>query len=149
MTNLVKYFFHFSSLALSVSLIVLAVGCGAVINVPGEKQPPTTVNVAEMGPGSMRIEVTDYSWSYLNGNTHVNIIGTVVNNTGSPVQGVTLIATLYDHSGKPVAYGETYIRPSYLNTGATGTFDFVALVTKSSGIKATRLITIARPMSGF
>jgi hypothetical protein len=130
-------------------LLITCVGCAAVIPVPGEKRGPITTDVAELGPGSLNIVVTNYKWAYLTGNTHVNISGDVYNDTGFPIQGVILMAILYDQTGSPVAYGETYVRPTYLNVGGVGSFEFTALIKRESGIKATRLVTVARPISGL
>jgi hypothetical protein len=120
-----------------------------MMSVPGGKRPPTNIDVAELGPGSLQLEVVNYSWGYLNGNTHVNIAGNVVNNTGAPIQGAIIMAILYDQTGSPVAYGESYVRPTYLPSGANGNFEFVALIKRPSGITATRLVTVARPLTGF
>jgi hypothetical protein len=128
-------------------LVALAFGCGA--SIPGEKQSPTTVDISEMGPGSMKLEVINYRWSYLPGQKHVSISGTVVNNTGAPVNGAMISATLYDQNGTPVAYGDSYVRPTYLKEGASGSFDFMTSIIKPRGITATRLITVARPQAGF
>jgi hypothetical protein len=139
-------------LAASILVIViplLAAGCQGIMSVPGGRQPPTTMDIAELGSGSLKVEVIGYSWSYLNGGSHVSISGTVANNTGGPIQGVTLLATLYDQNGSPLAYGETYVNPTFLKEGGTGAFEFVALIKRSSGVKATRLITVARPLSGY
>jgi hypothetical protein len=134
------------ALLLLAAAALLVAGC---VTVPGERQAPTSVDVAETGPGSLKVDVTDYSWSYLTGNTHIRVSGNVVNNSGVPIQGVSLYATLHDQNGAPIAFGESYVAPTYLNPGATGTFEFTALAKRERGLKATRLVTIARPLAGY
>jgi hypothetical protein len=141
--------------SLCLRLLVLALlglgltACPQALSVPGDQQLATNVDISETAPGSLPLNVLDYRWQYINGNTHVKISGTVINSSMSPIQGAVLQATLYDQTGTPVAYGETYVAPTYLASGARGTFDFAAIVKKSKGITATRLVTFARPISGF
>ncbi|MDR1486395.1 MAG: FxLYD domain-containing protein [Deltaproteobacteria bacterium] len=130
-------------------LLLLTAACPALLTVPGDDQEPTDHDVFESGPGSLPIDVIDYSWSFTNSNTHIRIAGTVVNNSPVPMQQITLLCTLYDQNGNPIAYGETYVVPTYLPVGGKGTFEFVALTKKERGIKATRLITVARTLSSY
>ncbi|MDR1297145.1 MAG: FxLYD domain-containing protein [Deltaproteobacteria bacterium] len=139
----------FPRLAVLAALALTLAGCPQMISVPGARQAPTNVDIPETGPGSLPVDVMEYSWEYLNGNTHVKISGTVANSSPGPIQGVNLYATLYDQGGTAIAYGETYVAPTYLAPGARGTFEFVALIKKPSGVTATRLVTVARPLSGF
>ena len=135
--------------ALAVLLMLAAAGCPFGVTVPGERQAPITEDVFETGPGSILVECTGYDWEYVSSGTHVIIRGTVVNNTGKPVQGVTLQALLHDQDGRPMAFGETYVAPTYLPAGGTGSFEFVALAKRSRGVTATRLVTVARLLSVY
>jgi hypothetical protein len=136
-------------LALCFLILLLATACPALLSVPGEKQESIDHDVFETGPGSLPVDVTSYNWSFLSGNTHIRIAGSVVNNSGAPIQQVTLLCTLYDQNGNPLAYGETFVVPTYLPVGGTGTFEVIALTRKERGVKATRLITVARVLSGY
>ncbi|MDR2140873.1 MAG: FxLYD domain-containing protein [Deltaproteobacteria bacterium] len=126
--------------ALALSLTWLA-ACSSAIYVPGETLAPTEEDIAELAPGSLRVEVVAYQWALINGGTHIKVLGTVVNNTGQRLHSVTLMGTLHDQNGKPIAFGSSYIYPSYLAPGAKGTFEFVGLTKKEKGIKHTRLVT--------
>ncbi|MDR2353132.1 MAG: hypothetical protein LBF22_08225 [Deltaproteobacteria bacterium] len=137
------WFWKVFSISLAVLGLLFLPGCPSVLTVPGEDAPPTEFDIAELAPGSLDIPVTDYTWTYLNGNAHVRVIGTVFNNTGAPVQGVRIQGVLHDQKGVPIAYGESFVVPSYLAVNAKGTFEFVALVKKESGVTATRLVTLA------
>lgn len=132
--------------AICLAVFLLLAAC--TVTVPGSKQDPTDKDVSETGSGSLDIEVTDYSWRYLHGGSHISVSGTVVNNSSGPLHGVILACTLHDENGNPIAYGESYVAPTYLKPGGTGTFDFVAMSKRLSGIKATRLIIVARPTGG-
>jgi hypothetical protein len=120
-----------------------------MLTVPGSRMPPTEYDISETGPGSLPVDVLNYDWSYTNGNTHVRISGTVINNSDRSIHGVLLHATLYDQNGAPTAFGETYVTPTYLEPGQLGAFEFMATVKRSSGMKATRLVTVASPLAGF
>jgi hypothetical protein len=128
-------------------ILVLATACPALLSVPGENQEATDHDVFESGPGSLPVDVTSYNWSYLHGNTHVRIAGTVVNNSGMPMQQITLYCTLYDQNGTPIAYGESFVVPTYLPVGGSGSFEVTALIRKEHGVKATRLVTVARVLA--
>jgi hypothetical protein len=41
------------------------------------------------------------------------------------------------------------VAPSYLPVGGVGHFEFVGLAKRSSGIKATRLVTSSRTLSAY
>jgi hypothetical protein len=129
-------------LVLALSLFLFLSGCPQALTVPGEKKPPTDTDIAETGPGSLKIDVLDYSWSYLFGNTHIQVSGTVINNTGHPVQSATLTGTLYDQKGTPIAYGDCYIQPTYLPAGGKASFDFTGLTKRESGLTHTRLVVV-------
>ncbi|MDR1314482.1 MAG: hypothetical protein LBQ12_12530, partial [Deltaproteobacteria bacterium] len=92
-------------------------GCAMMLTVPGEQMPPTDFDIAELAPGSLNTPVTDYSWSYTPGNTHVRVRGTVFNDTGKPLQSVMVMAVLHDQKGDPIAYGQSYLNTSYLSPG--------------------------------
>ncbi|MDR1870833.1 MAG: hypothetical protein LBS60_02720 [Deltaproteobacteria bacterium] len=115
--------------------------CTQAIYVPGEKQPPTNEDVAETGPGSLKVDVRAYQWIMINGTTHMKVIGEVVNNSGRPLQGLRLIGILHDQDGTPIAHGASYIYPTYLPAGGVGSFEFVGLNKRERGLKHTRLIT--------
>lgn len=128
---------------------VLMTGCPFGVNVPGEKQAPIEADVSEIVPGSLLVDVTSYHWELWSSKSHIRVYGEVVNNTGKPVQGLTLSGTLYDSKGNPVTHGESYIVPSYLPAGGVGTFEFVGLFKRSSNMGATRLVTISRALSAY
>jgi hypothetical protein len=136
-------------LACAILILAGAAGCPFGVNVPGERQAPVTSDVFETGPGSLLVEVTGYGWEYIGSGSHVRIHGNVVNNTGRPIQGVIIQALLHDQEGRPMAFGETYVAPTYLPAGGSGSFDFVALAKRSSGVTATRLVTVARLLASY
>jgi hypothetical protein len=105
--------------------------------------------MSEMGPGSIQVEITDYGWRYQGDNKFVTVFGNVVNNSGAPIHGATISAILYDQTGSPFAYGDGYLRPTYLKEGGKATFDFLSLTNKSKGVTATRLVYVIRPQGGF
>jgi hypothetical protein len=119
-----------------------------MLSVPGDQMPSTDFDISELAPGSLQTPVIDYNWSYSPGNTHIRVTGTVFNDTGGPVQGVILTAVLHDQTGAPIAYGQSYVSPTYLPVEGKGTFDFMALVKKESGVTATRLV-VSTKTSGY
>jgi hypothetical protein len=129
--------------------LALSAGCGQSLSAPGGAKGPTDTDIAETGPGSLPVDVLDYTWSYISNNTGVRISGTVINSSGKPIQGVNLLCVLYDQKGNPIASGDTFVAPTYLKPGARGTFDLLANIKKTSGLTATRLVTVARPLSGY
>ena len=128
---------------------LLAAGCPFGVSVPGEKMEPTEANVAELAPGSLQVEVTSFNWEVYSSGTHIRVYGEAVNNSGRPLQGVTLAAVLYDKTGRPIAFGDSYVAPSYLPAGGTGTFEFVALTKRSKNIGPARLVTNSRTLSAY
>ena len=135
--------------AIAAIAALFSAACSLGLSVPGEKQEPTETDVAIIGPGSLQVEVTSYSWEFWNTNTHIKVFGEVVNNTGKPLQGVTLTGTLHDSRGKPIARGDCYVTPTYLPDGGPGSFEFVGLTKRSSKIGATTLVTVVRTMMSF
>jgi hypothetical protein len=101
-----------------------------------------------MAPQSLKIPVTDFRWSYLPGNNHVQIQGTVINGEGRPVQGVIIALVLYDQNGVPVAVGDTYVSPTYLVAGGEGSFSVMAL-TSSKRMTHARLISNAQTRASY
>jgi hypothetical protein len=132
----------FFSLGLIFGLMFLLTACSQMVYVPGEQMPPTDRDIAHVGPGSLKIDVANYQWSYINGNTHIRVTGNVINNTGQNVQSVTLSGILYDQDGTPIAYGTSYIYPTFMRPGGQGSFEFVGLTRRERGLKFTRLVTV-------
>jgi hypothetical protein len=118
-----------------------------LIDVPGERMPPTAIDIAELSPDSLRLPVLNFSWSYLGGQAHIRVRGTVLNDTGGPIQGVRLSGVLYDQDGTPIVFGESFVIPSYLPDGARGEFEFVGLTRRESGVTHARLVVTARTTS--
>ncbi|MDR0621709.1 MAG: FxLYD domain-containing protein [Deltaproteobacteria bacterium] len=135
-------------LALAVLMAAALGGCVSM-GMPDEKQEPITADVAEMSANSMNVAVTNYSWYYINANNHVNIMGTVVNQSGAPINGAAIVVMLYDQNGKPFAQGDSYVRPTYIKDGGTGTFEFMAMAKKPKGVTATRLVYSVRPQAAY
>jgi hypothetical protein len=129
-------------------LLLLGAACSN-LSVPGSKAPPTDADVTELAPGSLRIPVLEYSWHYLPGNDHIQLQGTVVNGEERPVQSVIIAVVLHDQDGAPIAYGETYVAPSYLVPGAKGTFSILALIKRKKGVTYTRLISNAQSQTRY
>lgn len=130
------------------SLIMVTSSCRN-FRTPGNLAPPTDMDITEMSPQSLKIPVIDYSWTYLAGNNHIQIQGTVLNGEERPVQGVIIAIHLYDQDGRPIAYGDTYVSPSYLVPGAKGTFSLMAMVSRQKGVTHTRLISNAQVSSNY
>ncbi|MDR1395156.1 MAG: FxLYD domain-containing protein [Deltaproteobacteria bacterium] len=129
-------------LGLFFALIAL-MSCSQTLYVPGDKMPPITADVSQLGPGSLKLEVGVFQWSYTNGSTHIRVSGTVINNTGQTLQSCQLQGTLYDQDGTPIMYGSSYVYPAYLAPGSQGSFEFVGLTRREKGLKYTRLVTVA------
>ncbi|MDR1608517.1 MAG: FxLYD domain-containing protein [Deltaproteobacteria bacterium] len=124
------------------SVLFLA-ACSSLIHVPGEKAAPVQEDVAELGPGSLKLEVVSYQWSYINGRTHLKVEGVVVNNTGKRLHSASIQGVLHDQNGKPIAFGSSYIYPAYLAPGAQGSFEFSGLAKRQRGLENTRLVITA------
>jgi hypothetical protein len=102
-----------------------------------------------MAPESLKVLVLDYAWQYLPGGNHIEIHGTVVNGEEKPLQGVMLSLRLHDQAGRPLAYAETYVAPTYLAPGAKGTFSVMALIERKKGVTHTRLISNAQTRTAY
>jgi hypothetical protein len=131
------------SAAFALASFLFLLACSSAIYVPGEKLAPTDKDIAELGPGSLKVEVVAYQWSLLSGGVHIRVQGAVVNNTGKSLQSVTIMGVLHDQEGDPIAFGSSYVYPAYLAPGAQGTFEFVGLTRREKGLKHTRLVTTA------
>ncbi|MDR2301086.1 MAG: FxLYD domain-containing protein [Deltaproteobacteria bacterium] len=136
-------------LALVAPFTFLLLSCSALMTMPGEKQAPTSVDVADMTPGSLKLTVTDYTWNILGGGSHVSVQGNLVNESGGPIHGAMISAIIYDQNGNSFGFGDSYIRPTYLKEGAKASFEFVSLTNKAKGVTATRLVYSVRPQSGY
>ncbi|MDR1546418.1 MAG: hypothetical protein LBU12_06865 [Deltaproteobacteria bacterium] len=135
--------------ALWLTTLFFLTACTAVLSVPGDQQTPTDVDVAETGPGSLAVDVTDYAWAFLNDGAHIRITADVVNNTGGPIQSVIMRGVIHDQKGTPFAWGESYVSPTYLPPGGKGTIEIVAMSKKGRGVTSTRLITTAQRSSVY
>ncbi|MDR1085426.1 MAG: FxLYD domain-containing protein [Deltaproteobacteria bacterium] len=131
-------------LGLILSLPLIFIACSQAIYVPGETLPPTDRDVAQLGPGSLKLEVPAYQWSYFNGTSHMRVSGVVVNNTGLALQSVQILGTLHDQDGSPIAYGTCYVYPTYMPPGGQGSFEFVGLTRREKGLTHTRLVIVAQ-----
>lgn len=127
------------------SLLLLLAAAPACLNMATTKpvKPAIEENTAERAPESLAIDVVDFEWAYFNDGYHLKLDGTVRNNTGAPIQAVTLGCTLYDEMGRPVGYGESYLAPTYLPEGAEGSFDITIMPSRTKGIQHIRLVTQA------
>jgi hypothetical protein len=130
----------------AMALLALLSGCLAGTEAV---EAPTGADVAETAPGSLQVDVAYYRWALSSSKTQIKIYGEVVNNSGAPIHGVILSATLFNSEGKALASGESYVAPTYLPAGGKGTFEFIALTKRPSNIGATKLVTSARPLSAY
>jgi hypothetical protein len=135
-------------LAMTLALMA-ALMAGCVSTTPSERHEPTTSDVAEMGPGSLLVEVKGYRWQLFNNGKYVTVTGNVVNVSDAPIHGAMISAVLCDQNGVPFAAGEGYVRPTYLKPGANAGFEFVAMAKKARGVTATRLVYTIKPHMGF
>ena len=103
---------------------------------------PIDRNVSERAPKSLKIEVQEFTWSYVGGD-RIQAKATVKNNTGRPQTSLTIFAMLFDENGQGVAMGESFISPPYLAAGAVGSIEINARTSRPSGIKHIRLLTNA------
>jgi hypothetical protein len=107
--------------------------------------PPTETDIAELSPDSLKAPVVDFKWTYLNGDSHIRVSGTVVNISGEAIHGARLRGILYDQKGEPIANGDSFVNPSYLPVNGKGSFEFVAMVKKKqSEVTHTRLVATIR-----
>jgi hypothetical protein len=120
-----------------------------MLTVPGEQAPPTEIDISELGPGSLQTPVVDFTWAYTPGNSHIQVAGTIINESGRPLQGILLTGVLYDQTGNPIAYGTSFVTPTYLPPGEKGTFSLTALVKREKGVTHTRLIVSTRTTSPY
>ena len=72
----------------------------------------------------LKLEVVSFNWRYLEPTDQLKITGTAVNKTGQALQGVRILAEVFDQFDKPLGKGETYLVPTYLAAGAEANFDF-------------------------
>lgn len=140
-------FFRNICLLMCLALAFIISGCVAS-SAPYEPELASGLNVAERAPGSLGLDVLEYSWTFLNDGAHIRVRGTVRNNSGAPFQSVTLHAMLYDQKERLLARGSSYIAPTYLKPGAVGDFEFVTVASRDSGIRNTRLVSNCQT-SGF
>lgn len=103
---------------------------------------PTSVDVFERAPDSLKVDVTGFNWTYLP-DGRLEITGTAKNNTRQEQLYVTLFAMLFDEAGDPVALGESAVTPAILPKGGQGSFRIVAQTSRPVGIKHLRLLTKA------
>lgn len=129
-------------IVLAIFLPLLAAGC---FNVATSKpvKPSLEENTIEREPESMAVDVVDFGWNYFNDGYHLRVQGVARNNTGEPIQAVTIICLLYDEAGRPVGRGEAFLAPTYLADGAEGTFEIVTMPSRTKGIQYIRLVTRA------
>lgn len=103
---------------------------------------PTDSDVFERAPNSMKVDVTGFTWAYLE-DGRLEVTGTAKNNTRKDQLYVTLFAMLFDEAGDPVALGESAVSPAHLAAGGQGAFRIVAQTSRPVGIKHLRLLTKA------
>lgn len=127
------------------SLFLLLMAAPACLNMATTKpvQPAIEENVAERSPDSLAIDVVDFDWAYFNDGHHLRVVGSVRNNTGAPIQAVTLRCVLYDEMGRPIGHGESYLAPTYLPEGAEGSFEITIMPSRTKSIRHIRLVTTA------
>lgn len=127
------------------SILLLLAAAPACLGMATAKpvKPAIEENVAERAPDSLAIDVVDFDWTYFNDGYHLKLSGTVRNNTGAPIQAVTLGCTLYDEVGRPVGRGESYLSPTYLPDGSEGSFEITIMPSRTKGIQHIRLVTRA------
>ena len=132
-------------------LALLTVFCLATTGcfyLPSSKpiKPPIDKNVSERVPETLAIDVEDFDWAYFSDGIYIRLNGQVKNNSGAPVQAVTLMGVLFDEDGRPMGQSQSYITPSYLVDGATGTFEFIFSPARPKNIKHLRLVTRAKTL---
>ena len=127
------------------ALILLAVAAPACLGMSTGKpvKEPIEANVSEREPDSLAIDVVDFDWTYFNDGIHLRLSGKVRNNTGAPIQAVTLKCMMYDEIGRPVGQSESYLSPTYLPDGGEGSFEVTIMPSRTKGIQHIRLVTRA------
>ena len=133
---------------LALAAATLLAGACAQSPTYGLKQP-TKVDVAELAPVSLRIEVQNFRWSYSAAGDRLSVSGRVKNKTGRVQRPVFLYAMLFDETGLAVGMGEARVRPEPLPAGAEGDFNLTVKTSRPrSGrqgpVKHLRLLTNAR-----
>ena len=109
-----------------------------------------TSHWAVRSPGSLPIDVVEYTWTFFNKGRHIRITGQARNNSDQVHQAVTLELTLTDEKGALVAKGQTLIFPAYLRPGATGEFELMSMVTTTGrNLPDGRLLTTARTTAQY
>lgn len=144
------HFFNKSILGLTklAQVTVLSLAMAGCFYVPSSKpiMPPTDQNVSERAPDTLAIDVQDFDWIYFNDGLYIRLNGKVQNNSGAPIQAVTLIGAIFDEDGRPMGSAQSYIAPSYLVDGGSGTFEFVFSPARPRDIKHLRLVTRAKTL---
>jgi len=111
-------------------------------------QPDTQTHTSQKAlrsPGSLAIDVMEYTWTFFNHSRHLRLVGRVRNNSEQVHQSVTLGLTLMDEKGKMVAQGQTHVYPAYLQPGTEGSFELVAMVISAGqNLSAGHLVTTAQ-----
>ena len=124
-------------------LLVLAATACLGMSTAKPVKPAIEENVSEREPDTLAVDVVDFDWNYFNDGYHLRLRGTVRNNSGAPVQAVTLKCQLYDEVGRPLGYSESYLSPTYLPDGGEGSFEITIMPSRTKGIQHVRLVTRA------
>jgi hypothetical protein len=112
-------------------------------------KPPTDVDVFELAPVSLKVEVQNFKWGYNESGDGLTITGKVKNNTGRTQRPIFLYAMLFDETGLAVAMGESRVDPTELAAGGEGDFTLKAKTSRpknsrQGAIRHLRLLTNAR-----
>jgi hypothetical protein len=104
-----------------------------------------TSHWAVRAPGSLAIDVVEYTWSFINFGRHIRITGLARNNSNQAYQSVTLGLVLMDERGEAVLQGQALVFPAYLQPGAEGRFELVGMTaSKGRNLPGGRLVVTAR-----
>jgi hypothetical protein len=83
------------------------------------------------------LKVTDFSWRFNDRMDRVEINGTVRNMSSEGIQGIRMLAVVYDQFGTVLAQPMAYVTPTYVEAGAEAKFDLQAH--RGRWVKAVRV----------
>ena len=83
------------------------------------------------------LKVKDFSWRFNDRLDRVEINGTVINQSSEGIQGIRMLAVVFDQHGIALGQPMAYVSPTYIEAGGEGRFSLQAH--RGRWVKAVRL----------